>query len=159
MESKFLLLNALNESLVLNLWDFNEHRKDTLLGSATFELSKLVEDATHEDVMSHLLSDGKVRGELRYDLSWCPVLAAEEGNGHGKTCKLVSIASSLSNLSPFSCWNCPSYYTSSEGFRFFEIPGRGFESACKSLCWEGEDPWTYDPSLQAHQQSYLGVSV
>ena len=49
MEPKFLLLNALNESLVLSVWDYNDHRKDTLLGSATFELPKLIEDATQED--------------------------------------------------------------------------------------------------------------
>lgn len=93
MESKFLLLNALNESLVFSLWDYNDHRKDSLLGSAMFELSKLVEDATQEDNTSHLLLDGKERGELKYDLSWFPVLEAEEGEDHGKSCELITTGS------------------------------------------------------------------
>lgn len=92
MESKFILLSALNESLVLSLWDFNDHRKDTRLGAATFELSKLVEDATQEDLTSHLLLDGKERGELRYDLSWYPVLEPEEGKELGETCESSSMA-------------------------------------------------------------------
>lgn len=90
MESKFILINALNESLVLNLWDYNDHRKNTQLGSATFELSKLLEDATQENIRSPLLKDGKERGELRYDLAWYPVLEPEEGQAIGETCKLTS---------------------------------------------------------------------
>jgi len=78
METKFLLVNSLHESLVLNLWDYNDHLKDTLMGSASFELSKLLEDATHEGIHSTLLKDGKERGELRYDVSFYPVLEASE---------------------------------------------------------------------------------
>lgn len=159
MESKFLLLNALNESLVLSLWDYNDHRKDTKLGSATFELSKLVEDATQEDIVSHLLLDGKDRGELRYDVSWYPVLEAEEGKELGESSTLALIESNLSNLSRSSRRDCPSYYPSSKGSRCFENPGWDFEPTCASLCWEYESRWTHDPPLQAYQQSCLGVSV
>jgi len=91
MEHKFVLLNALNESLVLSLRDHNDHRKSALLGSATFELSKLVEDASQEDITSHILLDGKDKGELRYDLSWYPVLEAEEGKELGESSKLACI--------------------------------------------------------------------
>ncbi|KAF5384758.1 hypothetical protein D9757_006278 [Collybiopsis confluens] len=79
METKFLLVNSLSESLNLNLYDFNDHRKDTLLGTATFELAQLQEDALREGLTSHLLKDGKDRGELKYDISFYPVLKAEEG--------------------------------------------------------------------------------
>ncbi|RDB28789.1 Uncharacterized protein PYUK71.03c [Hypsizygus marmoreus] len=79
METKFILINSLNESLMLNLWDYNDHRKNTLMSSVAFELSKLAEDATQEDIQSTLLKDGKERGELRYDVSFYPVLEAEEG--------------------------------------------------------------------------------
>ncbi|KAG6910551.1 hypothetical protein DXG01_009501 [Tephrocybe rancida] len=78
-ESKFILVNSLQESLVLNLWDYNDHRKDFLMGSSTFELSKLLEDATQEDIHSPILKDGKERGELSYDVSYFPVLEAPEG--------------------------------------------------------------------------------
>jgi len=79
METKFLLINSLNESLILNVFDYNEHRKNTLLGTATFELAKLQEDATHEGIETALLKDGKERGELRFDCSYYPVLKPEEG--------------------------------------------------------------------------------
>jgi len=95
METKFLLVNALNESLVLNLWDYNDHRKNALLSSATFELSKLLEDATQENIRSPLLKDGRDRGELRYDVSYYPVLEAEGGKEVGESCKLMSVASYL----------------------------------------------------------------
>ncbi|KAG6817624.1 hypothetical protein H0H87_006252 [Tephrocybe sp. NHM501043] len=78
-ETKFILVNNLQESLVLNLWDYNDHRKDFLMGSSTFELSKLLDDATQEDMNSSILKDGKDRGELKYDVSYYPVLEAAEG--------------------------------------------------------------------------------
>ena len=65
--------------MVLNLLDFNDHRKDTPLGSATFSLSMLLEDQTHEDIVSTILQDGKDHGELRYDVNYFPVIEAEEG--------------------------------------------------------------------------------
>ncbi|KAG6891051.1 hypothetical protein C0995_014139 [Termitomyces sp. Mi166 len=78
-ETKFVLVNSLQESLVLKLWDYNDHRKDFLMGSTSFELSKLLEDATQEDIRSLILKDGKERGEVRYDVSYYPVLEAAEG--------------------------------------------------------------------------------
>ncbi|KAJ3886025.1 C2 domain-containing protein [Lentinula edodes] len=79
METKFVLVNSLSETLNLNLYDFNDHRKDTLLGTATFELAQLQEDAVREGLTSPLLKDGKDRGELKYDISFYPVLKPEEG--------------------------------------------------------------------------------
>lgn len=74
-----MLVNSLSETLNLNLYDFNDHRKDTLLGTATFELAQLQEDAVREGLTSPLLKDGKDRGELKYDISFYPVLKPEEG--------------------------------------------------------------------------------
>ncbi|KAI5124397.1 hypothetical protein M0805_008282 [Coniferiporia weirii] len=80
-ETKFLLINSLTEVLSLSLFDWNEHRKDTELGSATFELGKLNEDATHEGIESKILKDGKERGELRFDVSFYPVLKPQKVDG------------------------------------------------------------------------------
>lgn len=68
------MINSLQESLVLSLWDYNDHRPDTELGAATFELARLLDDATHEGINSNILKDGKERGTLRYDVSFYPVL-------------------------------------------------------------------------------------
>jgi len=79
METKYLLVNNLNENLVLSLYDFNDHRKNALMGSATFPLSKLLEDSTQEDLVSQLVKDGKDRGELRYEVNYYPCIEPEEG--------------------------------------------------------------------------------
>ncbi|KAI9462339.1 tricalbin [Lactarius psammicola] len=73
-ETKFLLINRLTDNLVFTVMDYNEHRKDTELGASIFELGKLDEDATQEDLSLPLLKDGKERGELRFDVSYFPVL-------------------------------------------------------------------------------------
>lgn len=73
-ETLFILVNSIQESLILDLFDFNDHRADTELGAATFELARLQEDATQEGINSTIFKDGKDRGELRYDVSYYPVL-------------------------------------------------------------------------------------
>lgn len=79
METKYLIINSLNDRLDLSVMDFNDHRKNTLMGTATFEFGKLAEDATQEGIVSPLLRDGKERGELRYDVTYYPVIEVEEG--------------------------------------------------------------------------------
>ncbi|KAF9650690.1 tricalbin [Thelephora ganbajun] len=75
METKFLLVNSLHESLVLNVVDYNDHRPDTHMGSASFALGILEHDAAQEDISRPILKDGKDRGELRFDVSFYPVIS------------------------------------------------------------------------------------
>ena len=75
METKFLVVNSLHESLVLNVMDYNDHRQNSLLGSASFGLEALEQDATQEDISCPLLKDGKDRGELRFDVNFYPVIS------------------------------------------------------------------------------------
>ena len=82
-----LLINNLTETLNLTVFDYNDHRKNTLLGAASYELAKLQDDAEQENLQAALLKDGKERGEIRFDLSWYPVLAAEEGKEEMETSK------------------------------------------------------------------------
>ena len=65
--------------MFFNLLDFNDHFKDTVLGTVSFPLSKLLEDQTHEDIVTAILHEGKNNGELRYDVNYYPVIEAEEG--------------------------------------------------------------------------------
>ncbi|KAG9104760.1 hypothetical protein FRC06_011242 [Ceratobasidium sp. 370] len=80
-EVKFLLVNSLTETLNLSILDHNEHRKDTDLGSASFELSSLTEDATQEGIIRKVLKDGKDRGELKFDIAFFPVLKPQTLDG------------------------------------------------------------------------------
>ncbi|KZT06296.1 tricalbin [Laetiporus sulphureus 93-53] len=81
METKFLLVNNLTESLVLSVVDWNEHRKDSEIGSAVFDMSKLREDSTQEGIDAPILKDGKQRGTIRFDVSFYPILKPEVDSG------------------------------------------------------------------------------
>lgn len=52
----------------MTVMDYNEHRKDSNLGTATFELVKLREDTKREGLTASVVRDGKHRGELRFDM-------------------------------------------------------------------------------------------
>jgi len=94
MESKFLLVNSLHESLVLNVMDYNDHRQNALLGSASFALEVLEQDATQEDISSPILKDGKDRGELRFEVNFYPVIALSN-TSEGAVQKLPETSTSL----------------------------------------------------------------
>ena len=80
-ETKFILVNSLSETLCLTVFDWNEHRRDSELGAATYDLIKLNEDAVQEGIEAKVLKDGKERGELRFDLSFYPVLKPQKIDG------------------------------------------------------------------------------
>lgn len=73
-ETKFLLVNSLNESLVLSVLDYNDHRKNTELGEVVFDMQQLLEDATQEGLEKSIMKDGKDKGLLRFDVNFFPVL-------------------------------------------------------------------------------------
>ena len=68
-----LLLTSSNLTETLNLYvlDHNDHRKDTELGVASYELKNLLEDATREGIVAKVLKDGKDRGEVMLNLCVC----------------------------------------------------------------------------------------
>ncbi|TFK30388.1 transmembrane protein [Coprinopsis marcescibilis] len=76
-ETKYVLINSLHERLVLDLYDYNDHRSDQKLGTTSYDLNKLEDDAIQEGIHGQLLKDGKDRGELRYDVAFYPVLEPE----------------------------------------------------------------------------------
>lgn len=65
----YILLTTGNMSEELNftLYDYNEHRKDSELGAAIFDLSALTVDATQEGIVKDIFKDGKERGQLEFD--------------------------------------------------------------------------------------------
>jgi Ca2+-dependent lipid-binding protein len=75
LESQFVLVNTLTDTLTLSLYDYNTNRADNLLGTVTHELSELADDAEQVGLVGTVLHGGKDRGELRYSLSYYPVLA------------------------------------------------------------------------------------
>ena len=64
----------MSETLNFQIFDENDHRKDSLMGQASFELHALLEDATHEAIEKAVLKDGKDRGTILFDVSYFPVI-------------------------------------------------------------------------------------
>lgn len=82
-ETKYLLLTSLNDMLILNLFDFNDHRKDSDIGVASFDLATLNENYVQSDPSAKVIYDGKERGLLDYNVQFYPVLTPtkdDEGN-------------------------------------------------------------------------------
>lgn len=73
-ETKTLLLTTLNDPLSLEIFDYNEVRKDKSLGVAMFDLKQLEEVTEHEHVSETILSNGKPRGNINFSIAWYPVL-------------------------------------------------------------------------------------
>ncbi|SJX65421.1 related to TCB3-protein localized to membranes, bud-enriched [Sporisorium reilianum f. sp. reilianum] len=78
-ETKFVLLNNLNGMLTMALMDFNEHRPDSTLGQAAFDLKELMEDQEQENLNTPVILDAKERGQVQYSLSYYPVIKPEVG--------------------------------------------------------------------------------
>lgn len=77
-ETLFILINTLADVLNLHLFDYNDHRPDNLLGTVSQELATLKDDAEQEGLVGKILGGGKDRGELRYDLSFFPILQPQK---------------------------------------------------------------------------------
>ena len=73
-ETKTILINSLNDALSLQIFDFNEIRKDRLLGIANFDLKQLEEDCEYENVTGQIMDNAKPRGEVIFDVRYYPVL-------------------------------------------------------------------------------------
>ena len=110
-------MHSLQDVLDFQVYDYNDHRKDTLMSSASFPFSKLIDDQTHENLTSPLLKEGKTRGELRYDINYFPCIEPEEGKEEvldsGTFRQAPVMGHSDIKIIFRSCWNCPSYYSPS----------------------------------------------
>jgi Ca2+-dependent lipid-binding protein len=73
-ETKYIIVTNLNDSLDLVVFDFNEIRKDKELGIASFPLEKLREDPEQENLTLPVISNGKPKGQISFDVRFFPVL-------------------------------------------------------------------------------------
>ncbi|GAA5871970.1 hypothetical protein JCM16303_000930 [Sporobolomyces ruberrimus] len=77
-ETKYILLNNLNESLTMTVFDENLNRSDSNCGVASFDLKTLEEDAEQTDVSGEIQLEGKSRGRIRFDAVFSPVLTPKK---------------------------------------------------------------------------------
>ncbi|KAK5091304.1 Tricalbin-2 [Lithohypha guttulata] len=73
-ETLYIIITNFTDALTLQVFDFNELRKDKELGAATFPLERLESVAEHESEHLEVIAGGKQRGVLNCDVRFFPVL-------------------------------------------------------------------------------------
>jgi Ca2+-dependent lipid-binding protein len=73
-ETKYVIVTSFNESLTMQIFDYNEYRKDKELGTATFPLERVQEVTEYENEQLEVMANGKARGILSADVRFFPVL-------------------------------------------------------------------------------------
>ncbi|QLG73085.1 hypothetical protein HG535_0E01690 [Zygotorulaspora mrakii] len=73
-ETKYILLNDLNQRITLSCFDFNDARKDTLIGNAEVNLKQLTQDPVMTDLTTELKHGTHTKGRLNYSMHWFPVI-------------------------------------------------------------------------------------
>ena len=73
-ETIYIILTSLTDSLTLQVYDWNEYRKDKELGTATFPLDQLEAQAEHENLQLEVMANGKARGIIQADVRFFPVM-------------------------------------------------------------------------------------
>lgn len=73
-ETKYILVNNLQETLTMSFFDYNDHRKDKLIGKLNIPLDTLETTPDQENLSGEVQDAGKSRGAVNYKLHWFPVL-------------------------------------------------------------------------------------
>ena len=73
-ETIHVIITSLTDSLTLQVYDWNEYRKDKELGVATFALDQLENITEHENLQLEVMANGKTRGVIQADVRFFPVL-------------------------------------------------------------------------------------
>jgi len=72
-----IIITSLKDALTINIFDFNDFRKDKELGTATFALEQLEAEDEHENLQLEVMSGGRTRGIVQADIRFFPVLEGE----------------------------------------------------------------------------------
>ena len=80
-ETVNVILTSLREPLTLQIFDYNEYRKDKELGVATFNLEQLETDNELETQQLEVIANGRPRGTVTCDIRFFPVLEGRKLEG------------------------------------------------------------------------------
>ncbi|KAG9248511.1 C2 domain-containing protein [Calycina marina] len=81
-ETKYVIVTNFNDIATLQVFDWNEFRKDKELGSSSFPLERVQEITEHENEHLEVMANGKARGAIMADFRFFPVLEGRDlGDG------------------------------------------------------------------------------
>ena len=70
----YVIISSFADALTLQVYDYNEYRKDKELGTATFALDQLEQATDHENLRLEVMANGKPRGLIQANVNFFPVL-------------------------------------------------------------------------------------
>lgn len=70
----YVIITSFADALTLQVYDYNEYRKDKELGTATFALDQLEKATDHENLRLEVMANGKPRGLIQANVNFFPVL-------------------------------------------------------------------------------------
>ncbi|KAH7375943.1 tricalbin-1 [Plectosphaerella cucumerina] len=73
-ETHYIIVTSFNDSLDIQIFDYNDFRKHKELGVASFALEQVEEATEHENERLEVIADGKSRGIVSADIRFFPVL-------------------------------------------------------------------------------------
>lgn len=73
-ETHYIIITSFNDSLDIQVYDYNDFRKHKELGVASFALEHVEELNEHENERLEVIADGKARGMVSADIRFFPVL-------------------------------------------------------------------------------------
>jgi Ca2+-dependent lipid-binding protein len=73
-ETHYIIITSFRDSLDIQVFDYNDFRKDKELGVASFTLENVQEITDYENERLEIISDGKARGLLSCDIRFFPVM-------------------------------------------------------------------------------------
>ncbi|KAK4944116.1 Tricalbin-2 [Elasticomyces elasticus] len=77
-ETLYVIITNFTDALTLQVYDYNDVRKDKQLGIATFSLDRLEGAPDHEGLTLDVLANGKHRGVIQADIRFFPVMNPEK---------------------------------------------------------------------------------
>jgi Ca2+-dependent lipid-binding protein len=77
-ETKYAIVTSFNDVLTMQIFDYNEFRKDKELGVTSFPLERVQEVTEYENEQLEVMANGKARGILTADIRFFPVLEGRE---------------------------------------------------------------------------------
>lgn len=73
-ETVNIIITSLKDALTLQVFDYNEFRKDKELGTATFALDQLEAESVFENQQLEVMANGRARGVIQADIRFFPVI-------------------------------------------------------------------------------------
>ncbi|TKA71329.1 hypothetical protein B0A49_05373 [Cryomyces minteri] len=77
-ETVNIIITSLKDALTIQVYDFNEVRKDKELGTATFALDQIEQQSEYENQQMEIMANGRPRGIVQADIRFFPVLEGEK---------------------------------------------------------------------------------